>query len=94
VIPSGRSAGASFDKLNWAGAGLGIAVPGLELGFLIAYRPGWSLSSAGLLTNVVVGPALLPVGLFLHRERLSPVNIAGVVPCLTGIVLVDDKNTK
>ncbi len=34
---------AEIKKLNWASIGLGIAVVGIEFGFLLVYKSGWNL---------------------------------------------------
>jgi multidrug transporter EmrE-like cation transporter len=61
----------------------------LELGFLLAYRAGWNISLAGLVSNTTVAMLLLPVGLVLFRERLSGINAVGVVVALLGLVLMN-----
>jgi drug/metabolite transporter (DMT)-like permease len=79
----------SFQQLNWASVGLGVTLVGLELGFLLAYRLGWSVSLAGLASNATVSVLLLPVGYLLFRERLTPLNLAGVVVAVIGLVLMN-----
>lgn len=76
-------------RVNWASIGVGAAIVGLELGFLLAYRLGWNISLAGLVSNVAVGAVLLPVGLLLFRERLTAVQVVGIVVCAAGLILVN-----
>lgn len=78
-------------QVNWASVGLGAAIVGLELGFLLAYRLGWNISLAGLVSNVAVALILIPIGLGLFREQLTPMNWAGLAVCLVGLVLVNWK---
>ncbi len=73
---------------NWASILLGFAVVGLELGFLLAYRAGWNISSAGLLSNTLVALMLIPVGLLFFKETISINSIVGVAVCIFGLVLV------
>lgn len=73
---------------NWASYFLGFAVVGLELGFLLAYRGGWNISAAGLLSNTLVALMLIPVGLLFFKESISLTSILGVGLCLFGLVLV------
>lgn len=81
--------GAQLRQVNWTSFVLGIAIIGLELGFLLAYRAGWNISLAGLVSNVIVGLVLLPVGLLLFQEKLTPLNLAGVVVCIAGLVMIN-----
>jgi multidrug transporter EmrE-like cation transporter len=61
----------------------------LELGFLLAYRAGWVISLAALVTIATVALLLLPVGLAFFRERLNAVNVLGAALSLAGLVLLN-----
>ncbi|HIM55965.1 MAG TPA: hypothetical protein EYM39_04605 [Candidatus Latescibacteria bacterium] len=78
----------SLRKLNWASFALALAIVGLEMGFLLAYRSGWGLSLAAMSSNVAVAVLLVPVGLLAYRESLSAANALGVVLCIVGLILV------
>jgi drug/metabolite transporter (DMT)-like permease len=82
----------SLGQLNWATLGLALAIVGLEIGYLLAYRSGWDISIAGLVSNIVVALVLLPVGLQFFKEKLTPLNLVGVLVCLAGLVMVNWKN--
>ncbi len=82
---------ASLRQVNWASFGLALAIVGLELGFLLAYRAGWNLSTGGLVSNVTVAIVLLPLGLLLFREQLQPRNYLGIALCLAGLALINWK---
>ncbi|MDD2922859.1 MAG: hypothetical protein PHQ36_11305 [Anaerolineales bacterium] len=77
--------------LNWASVGLGVAIVGIEFGFLLVYRSGWNLGIAAVLTNVAASLILLPVAIFLFKDKISWVNIAGVFVCLAGLVMLNWK---
>lgn len=81
----------SFRDLNWASFVLAFAVVGIEIGYLFAYRAGWAISLADIASNSAVGLVLLPIGLFLFKERVSSVNLAGVGVCLLGLILLNWK---
>lgn len=81
----------SLRQLNWASFALAFAIVGLELGFLLAYRAGWNISLAAIVSNVAVALILLPVGLLFFKERLSLVNIIGIIICLIGLVMINRK---
>ncbi len=89
LFPLEGSLAAALRGLNWASFALALAIVGLELGFLLAYRAGWNISLAAAVSNVSVAILLVPVGLLMFRERLSPTNLIGIVVCLVGLVLIN-----
>ena len=82
---------AGLARLNWASVGVGVAIVAVELGILLAYRAGWRMSVASLTVNSALALVLVPVGVTVYRERLSAANVAGLVLCLAGLVLVARK---
>lgn len=75
-------------KLNFSTIAVGIAIVGIEFGFLLVYRSGWPVSSAALTSGVTLSLLLLPVGLVFFRESWSLAKTAGVVLCLSGLYLL------
>ncbi|MCE9646936.1 MAG: hypothetical protein K8S20_13125 [Chloroflexi bacterium] len=86
-------AGFAFEvkKLNWASFLLAIAIVGIEFGFLLTYRAGWNLGIAAVLVNVVASLILVPVAILVFKDRISWVNILGILVCLTGLVMLNWK---
>jgi drug/metabolite transporter (DMT)-like permease len=80
-----------FRRLNWASYLLAFSIVGLEVGFLLVYRAGWNIGIAAVLVNVVASLILVPVAIFLFKEKLSLVNIAGILVCLAGLVMLNWK---
>ncbi len=78
-------------KLNWASYLLAFSIVGLEVGFLLAYRAGWNIGIAAVLVNVTASLILVPVAIFLFKEKLSLVNIIGILVCLAGLVMLNWK---
>lgn len=78
-------------QLNWASVGLAIAVMGIEFGYLLMYRAGWNLGIAAVLVTVLASLILVPVALFVFKDKLSWVNIAGILVCLAGLVMLNWK---
>ena len=78
-------------KLNWASYVLALSLIGLEVGFLLVYRSGWNIGLAAVLVNVVASLILIPIALFVFKDRLSWVNIAGILVCLVGLVMLNWK---
>ena len=85
--------GLSFElkQLNWASIGLAIAIVGIEFGFLLTYRAGWNLGIAAVLVNVVASLILVPVAIFIFKDKISWVNILGILVCLAGLVMLNWK---
>lgn len=88
-VPNGITA--EIRQLNWASIGLAVAVVGIEFGFLLVYRAGWNLGIAAVLVNVVASLILLPVAVFLFKDKISWVNIAGILVCLAGLIMLNWK---
>lgn len=80
--------GPALRQLNWANVAVGAAIVGVEVGFLLAYRAGWNVSLASAAASAALMVALVPVGVLAFRERLTGTNVAGLLLCLAGIVLL------
>ncbi len=78
-------------QLNWASIGLAIAIVGIEFGFLLTYRAGWNLGIAAVLVNVVASLILVPVAIFIFKDKISWVNVLGILVCLVGLVMLNWK---
>ena len=77
-----------WSRSNWASYVLGLAVVGLEFGFLYVYRAGWKISTAHLVASIMLAVVLLLVGVFLFRETLTPRQLVGLVVCGAGLALL------
>jgi hypothetical protein len=90
-FPAKHGVMAEIKQLNWASIGLAIAIVGIEFGFLLTYRAGWNLGIAAVLVNVVASLILVPVAIFLFKDRITWINTLGILICLTGLVLLNWK---
>lgn len=81
--------GAALQKLNWASLALGLAIAGVEIGTLLAYRAGWQISLLAIMVNVVASLALVLIGVVFFKEKLSLVNTLGILICIAGLVMVN-----
>lgn len=81
----------NFKDLNWVSFALGVAIVGLEVGTLVAYRVGWNISLFNIVASTTVSVLLIPVGLLFFKESLSATTIMGVIFCLLGLVLINYK---
>ena len=90
-LPSKIGFLAEVRQLNWASYLLAVPVVGLEVGFLLVYRSGWNLGIAAVLVNVAASLILVPIALFVFKQRLSLVNVIGILVCLAGLVMLNWK---
>ena len=87
----GSALAAQVRELNWANYALGLAIIGLEGGFLCLYRAGWSASVGPIVTYSAVAMLLLLIGALFLGEHVGWRQVAGVALCLAGIALVTSK---
>lgn len=90
-FPSRNGLILELKQLNWASFLLAIAIVGIEFGFLLVYRSGWNLGIAAVLVNVVASLILVPVAIFIFKDKLNWVNIVGILVCLIGLVMLNWK---
>ena len=78
-----------FRLLNWAPFVLGIVIVGLEVGFIYAFRAGWQVSMAQIVSATVLAVILIFVGYLLYHEAITWNKIIGIIVCLAGLVLIN-----
>ena len=88
VLASGTPVGETVRAAWRPAVGVGLGALTIEAGFLLAYRAGWPLSSAGLIVNVAAAVVLLAVGLVVLRETLTAQQWVGVGACVVGLALL------
>ena len=74
---------------NWAPIVLGIVIVGLEVGFIYAFRAGWQISMAQIVSSSVLAVILIFVGYLLYHEAITWNKIAGIIICAAGLVLIN-----
>jgi multidrug transporter EmrE-like cation transporter len=84
--PSAATSLARFWHPTVAAVGLGALL--IELGFLLAYRGAWPVSTASVIANALVAVLLLPIGALFFAEAITVDRILGVVLCLIGVSLL------
>jgi len=87
----GESLLSSIKNLNWTSIALGLAIVGLETGFLLAYRAGGNISYNGIFANAAAMLLLIPIGLIFFKEILNIKNVLGIILCLGGLILIQSK---
>ncbi|MDO4966055.1 MAG: EamA family transporter [Lachnospiraceae bacterium] len=80
-----------YKHLNWAPFVLGIAIVGLEVGYIYAYKVGWPVSIAQIVQAAMLAVILIFVGFFFYKEAITLNKIVGIVVCLIGLGLIGVK---
>jgi uncharacterized membrane protein YdcZ (DUF606 family) len=88
VYPNEKSFVDTLRESNWAVYGMGLGAAVIEVGFLLAYRAGWNISTAAVVCSTAVTLMLIPIGVLVFKEHLSVRNVVGLLLCMIGLVLV------
>ena len=91
VIGKGGNILKELGKINWAPLVLGLVIVGLEVGFIFAYRAGWSVSTASLVQGTALAVILIFVGYMAYKEALTWNKLLGAGVCLAGLFLINYK---
>ena len=70
---------------------LGFSLIVIELGFLYAYRTGWKISTASIIAGSFTTISLALIGFLWYKEEITTANVAGIVLCTIGVVLLNVK---
>ena len=89
LSPNRQGIAIELKNLNWTAFVLGASVFALELGYIFIYRVGWKVSIASLTANIALACVLLFVGLLFYKESLSLRQIAGILVCAVGLILIN-----
>lgn len=77
-----------LQKTNWSTWLLGMAIVGVEFGYIFMYRVGWKLSLGSMAVNLALACVLLVIGALVFHEVLTARQMVGFVICLLGIFLI------
>ncbi len=89
AAPGSSSLRTSLEALNWTAVALAVAIVLLDLGYLMLYRSGFEVSLGQLVTQSAAALVLLLVGVAFFREKLTLVNVAGIVLCMGGLWMIN-----
>ena len=64
---------------------------GIDIAFLMLYRSGFEVALGQNVTQSTTALILVTVGVIFFRERLSAANLAGIVLCVVGLLLINRK---
>ena len=91
VAPGAATLRGALGELNWTAVTLGVVVVFLDLGFLMLYRGGFDVSLGQLITQSAGALILLIVGVAFFSEKLSALNVGGILLCVVGLWLINRK---
>ncbi len=78
-----------YTHTGWAPFVLGIAIVGLEVGFIYAYKAGWAVSAAYITQSSFLAIALIIVGYFLFKEIIPLNKVIGILICMVGLYFIN-----
>lgn len=78
-----------YANLNWVPFVFGVALVGLEVGYIYAYKAGWPVSTAAIVQSSFLTVALLVAGFFLYHEPISLNKVAGIFICMVGLYFIN-----
>jgi drug/metabolite transporter (DMT)-like permease len=87
-FPLQASVGETLSALNWPVLLAGLAIVGIEVGFLLTYRLGAPLASTAVASSALVAFSLFAVGTLLFHEPVTWPRAAGALLCLVGVGLI------
>ena len=90
-LPLKTTLATALKQLNWATYALALAIVGLEMAYILAYRAGWRISIAAVFVNTTVTILLIPIGLLAFKEKLSLLNVVGILVAIAGLVMMNIK---
>lgn len=85
----GTTAAENLRQMDWTSWALGLALVGLETGYIYLYRAGWKLSLGSLVANITLAVILLFIGLAVFRETITLRQWAGAALCVGGLLLLN-----
>ena len=93
ILGNSRDILTELKKANWTSFVLGIVLVWLEVGFIYAYKAGWKVSAAKIVTSSILGVILIVVGYVGYKEAITwnKNKIVGVIICLAGLGLINLK---
>lgn len=78
-----------YKQVNWSSFALGLAIVGLEAGFMWMYKVGWGISTAQIVQSAFLAIVLVIVGLLLYKEAITLTKVAGIAICMFGLFLLN-----
>jgi multidrug transporter EmrE-like cation transporter len=91
ALPGPSAFREALGQLNWTTLALGVVVVFLDLGFLLLYRGGFDVSLGQIVTQSAAALLLVLIGVAWFGEKLSTLNVGGILLCVVGLWLINKK---
>ncbi len=91
ALPGSVPLRTAFAELDWTAPVLGVVIVFLDLGFLMLYRGGFDVSLGQIITQSAGALLLVLIGVAFFAEKLSMVNVAGILLCVVGLWFLNQK---
>jgi multidrug transporter EmrE-like cation transporter len=91
ALPGTQPLRSALGALDWTALALSVVVVGLDLGFLMLYRSGFDVSLGMIITQSAAALLLLLLGVAFFAEKLTLVNVGGIVLCVAGLWMINRK---
>ena len=78
-----------YSNINWASFVLGIAIVGLEVGCIFAYKNGWQVNTMQIVQGTLLAIVLIFVGYLVFKESISVNKLIGIAICLVGLYFIN-----
>ena len=91
ILPSNESFSDSIKNVNYASYLLGVAIVGIEIGFLLIYRSGWKLGLAAPFSSSITNVLLILISLVVFKEHITGIKLLGLMFCIAGVCLISLK---
>lgn len=78
-----------LSKTNWTSYVLGLSIVGIEVGYVFLYRSGWKVNNGALTASMCLALALLMISFLVYREQISIKQLAGILVCGLGLLLIN-----
>lgn len=76
-------------KVNWATFTLALGCAGIDLGYILLFRAGWSISFGSLICNILIAISLIFIGIIFYHEYINKYHLIGISLCLIGFALIN-----
>ena len=88
LLATDSSSSAAPSGVPWTAVFVGLAIVGIELGYLLMYRSGWNLAAAPLVAMGGATIILAIIGFAVFRQPVTMRTIIGIILCIYSLYLL------